>query len=406
MNDRIVSILATEIAAADRQVRAAVELLDGGATVPFIARYRKEVTGGLDDAQLRKLEERLGYLRELDERRAAVLKSIDEQGKLTDALRAQIEAADTKQRLEDIYLPFKPKRRTKAMIAREAGIEPLADLLLGDPTRDPAAEAAAFLNADAGFVDAPAVLDGAQQILMERFAEDPVLVADLREYVWAHAELRAEVVDETKKADPDAQKFRDYFAHREPLARVPSHRVLAMLRGRRDGVLALDLWPDPEGKDAKDCAACEHRIAARFSIAARGRRADAFLVDTVRKAWRIKLSTHLDVELMTRLREAAEAEAIAVFGKNIQDLLLAAPAGARVTMGLDPGLRTGVKVAVVDGTGKVVDTATVFPHVPYSKWDESLAVLAALCKKHAVSLVGFGNGTAARETDKLVADLQ
>ena len=405
VTDRIVSRIARELGATDGQVAAAVALLDGGATVPFIARYRKEATGGLDDAQLRTLEERLGYLRELEDRRATVLASIAEQGKLTDALRAQIEAADTKQSLEDLYLPFKPKRRTKAMVAREAGIEPLADLLLAHPDEDPSEAAARFLNAEAGFADVPAVLEGAQQILMERFAEDAVLLQELREYVWTHAEIRAEVASESKRTDPEAQKFADYFDHREPLAKMPSHRALALLRARREGVVVVDLWPDPEGKDPKDCQACERRIAARFGIEDRGRKADAFLADTVRKAWRIKISTHLDVDLMTRLRERAEEEAIAVFGANLKDLLLAAPAGPRPTMGLDPGLRTGVKVAVVDRTGKVVDTATIYPHPPFQKWDESIAVLAALARKHAVELVAIGNGTASRETDKLAAEL-
>jgi uncharacterized protein len=405
MTDRIISLIANELAVAEQRVTAAVALLDGGATVPFIARYRKEATGGLDDAQLRTLEERLSYLRELEDRRKTVLESIDSQGKLTFELRKLIEGADTKQRLEDLYLPFKPKRRTKARIAKEAGIEPLAELLLQDPTKDPAAEAARFLNAEAGFADAPAVLEGAQQILMERFAEDAALLADLREYVWTHAELRAEVASETKKTDPEAAKFRDYFDHKEPLAQMPSHRALALLRARREGAVLLDLWPDPAGKDAKDCAACEHKIAARFGIAHKNRKADAFLADVVRKTWRIKVSTHLDVELMTRLRERAEEDAIAVFGGNLKDLLLAAPAGPRVTMGLDPGLRTGVKVAVVDNTGKVVATATVYPHVPVQKWDEAIAVLAHLAKTHKVELVSVGNGTASRETDKLVADL-
>ncbi|MEZ5964937.1 MAG: Tex family protein [Planctomycetota bacterium] len=405
MTDRIVARIGQELSAADRQVEAAVALLDGGATVPFIARYRKEATGGLDDVQLRALEERLTYLRELEERRAAVLESIQSQGKLTPELQKQIEGADTKQRLEDLYLPYKQKRRTKAMIAREAGIEPLADALLQDPAQEPLAAAAKYLNAEAGFADAPAVLEGAQQILMERFAEDATLLQDLREYVWTHAELRADVASEQKKEDPEAQKFRDYFAHKESLASMPSHRALAILRARREGAVLVDLWPDPDGKDAKDCAACEQKIAARFQIADKGRKADAFLRDTVRKAWRIKVSTHLDVELMTRLRERAEEDAMAVFGANLKDLLLAAPAGARCTMGLDPGLRTGVKVAVVDKTGKVVDTATIYPHVPFQKWDESIGVLAALCKKHAVEVIAFGNGTASRETDKLVRDL-
>ncbi len=405
VQDRIVSRIAQELGVDDHKVESAVALLDGGATVPFIARYRKEATGGLDDTQLRTLEERLTYLRELEDRRKTVLESIESQGKLTEALQKQIAAADTKQRLEDLYLPFKPKRRTKAMIAKEAGIEPLAELLLADPNKDPAAEAARFLNVEAGFADAPAVLEGAQQILMERFAEDATLLQDLREYVWTHAELRAEVASEAKKNDPEAQKFRDYFDHHEPLGTMPSHRALALLRARREGAVVIDLWPDPEGKDAKDSAVCEHKIATRFGIANKSRKGDAFLQDTVRKTWRIKVSTHLDVELMTRLREAAEEDAIAVFGGNLKDLLLAAPAGARATMGLDPGLRSGVKVAVVDATGKVLDTAAIFPHVPFQKWDEAITVLAHLAKKHKVELVSVGNGTASRETDKLVLEL-
>tara|TARA_R110002049_G_scaffold17675_5_gene68341 strand:+ start:1975 stop:4311 length:2337 start_codon:yes stop_codon:yes gene_type:complete len=391
--------IATELGVEPRQVIATVKLIDEGATVPFIARYRKEATGGLDDVQLRRLEERLGYLRELEERRATVLASIEEQGKLDATLRAQIEAAETKQRLEDLYLPYKPKRRTKAQIAREAGIEPLADLLLSDPTRDPATEAEAFLNPEAGFEDAKSVLDGARQILMERFAEDAELLAELRERLFADGAIVARVIE--GKEDEGA-KFRDWFDHREPLAKIPSHRALALLRARNEGVLrvALELAHD-EGTTHP----CEARIATRFGIRNQGRAADAWLVETVRWAWSVKLSLHLELELIGALRERAEEEAIRVFARNLKDLLLAAPAGNRPTMGLDPGIRTGVKVAVVDATGKLVATDTVYPFEPRRHREPSIAALLELIRAQHVELIAIGNGTASRETDQLVAEL-
>ncbi|CAI10027.1 conserved hypothetical protein, putative s1 rna binding domain protein [Aromatoleum aromaticum EbN1] len=392
--------IATELAAQPRQVIAAIALLDEGATVPFIARYRKEVTGGLDDTQLRTLEERLGYLRELEDRRATVLASITEQGKLTDALHAQIATADTKQRLEDLYLPYKQKRRTKAQIAREAGIEPLALALLGDPTLAPESEAQPYLNADAGFADTKSVLDGARQILIERFAEDAELLGTLRTWLQEHGQVSSGVVEGKEN---DGAKFRDWFDFREPIAALPSHRALALLRGRNEGVLRLALTVDQPDPDAPH--PCEGRIAARFGIRDQGRPADKWLRETVRWAWNVKISLHLELELMNALRERAEEEAIRVFARNLKDLLLAAPAGARTTMGLDPGIRTGVKVAVIDATGKLVDTATIYPFEPRRDRDGSLATLAALAKKHAVELVAIGNGTASRDTDKLVADL-
>jgi uncharacterized protein len=401
--------LATEIAAQARQVAAAVALLDEGATVPFIARYRKEVTGGLDDGQLRLLEERLGYLRELEQRRAAVLASVDEQGKLTPALREQIEHAETKQRLEDLYLPYKQKRRTKAQIAREAGLEALAEALLADPALDPAHEAAAYLNAEAGFADARAVLDGARQILIEKFAEDATLLADLRAYLGEHGVLRSGVVEGKEQ---EGAKFRDWFDFREPIAALPSHRALALLRGRNEGVLRLALVLDSDPPDDAPNAEpnpCEKRIAVHFGIKLAGAQlatpGGRWLAETVRWAWRVKLSLHLELELMSALRERAEAEAIDVFARNLKDLLLAAPAGPRATLGLDPGLRTGVKVAVVDRTGKLLDTATIYPHEPRRDWTGALATLTALVARHRVELVAIGNGTASRETDKLAAEL-
>ncbi|MCK0512679.1 Tex family protein [Aromatoleum buckelii] len=392
--------IAIELAAQPRQVIAAIALLDEGATVPFIARYRKEVTGGLDDTQLRTLDERLGYLRELEDRRATVLASIAEQGKLTDALHAQIATADTKQRLEDLYLPYKQKRRTKAQIAREAGIEPLALALLGDATLTPESEAQRYLNADAGFADTKSVLDGARQILIERFAEDAELLGTLRAWLQEHGQVSSGVVEGKEN---DGAKFRDWFDFREPIAALPSHRALALLRGRNEGVLRLALTVDQPDPDAPH--PCEGRIAARFGVRDQGRAADKWLRETVRWAWNVKISLHLELELMNALRERAEEEAIRVFARNLKDLLLAAPAGARTTMGLDPGIRTGVKVAVIDATGKLVDTATIYPFEPRRDRDGSLATLAALAKKHAVELVAIGNGTASRETDKLVADL-
>ena len=397
--------IAEELKAAPGQVRAAVELLDDGATVPFIARYRKEVTGGLDDTQLRTLEERLRYLRELEERRAAILESIDSQGKLDDALRAQILAADSKARLEDIYLPFKPKRRTKAQIAREAGLEPLADALLGDPKLDPQAEAASYVDADKGVADAAAALEGARSILVERFGEDADLVGELRERMWDRGRLVSKVRDGREEA---GAKFADYFDFAEPLTRIPSHRALAMFRGEKEEV--LDLVFDPEPEDAQPGAApvrsgYEVRIAQRFAIEDLGRPGDRWLLDTARWAWRTRVLIRLGVDLRLRLFQAAEDEAVRVFAANLRDLLLAAPAGTRSTLGLDPGLRTGVKVAVVDATGKVVATHTIYPHVPHRRWDESISILAKLAAQHQVDLVAIGNGTASRETDKLAAEL-
>ena len=392
--------IATELGVQPRQVFAAVALLDEGATVPFVARYRKEATGGLDDTQLRNLEERLGYLRELEDRRATVIASIDEQGKLTDALRAEVENADTKQRLEDLYLPYKPKRRTKAQIAREAGIAPLAEALLADPTLNPEAEAAAYLNEEAGFADTKSVLDGARQILIEQFAEDAELLGTLRSLLHDDGEVVSSVVEGKEN---EGAKFRDWFDFREPIAKIPSHRALALLRGRNEGVLrlALALPHDPETGPHP----CERRIAARFQIRDQGRAADRWLADTVRWAWNVKISLHLELELMNQLRERAEEEAIHVFARNLKDLLLAAPAGARPTMGLDPGIRSGVKVAVVDTTGKLLDTATVYPFEPRRDIEGSLATLAALAKRHGVEPVAIGNGTASRETDALTAEL-
>lgn len=395
--------IANELAVKVSQVEAAIALLDEGSTVPFIARYRKEATGGLDDTQLRTLEERLTYLRELDERRVTVLKSIEEQGKLTPELKAAILAADTKTRLEDLYRPYMQKRRTKAQIAREAGLEPLAKALLADPALIPEQEAAQYVDADKGVADAAAALDGARQILMEDFAEDAELVGKLREYLWEQGQMVSKVVE--GKEDEGA-KFSDYFDHREPLKGVPSHRALALFRGRKEGFLNLALvLPDDEALPAGQLGSAERMIAAHVGVSEQGRPADAWLKETVRWAWRVKIFTHLDTDLKTRLREAAEEEAIKVFAQNLHDLLLAAPAGPRATLGLDPGLRTGVKVAVVDNTGKLVDTATIYPHEPKRQWDPSIAVLAALARKHNVELISIGNGTASRETDKLAADL-
>ncbi|ADC63041.1 Tex family protein [Allochromatium vinosum] len=395
----IIETISQELAARPAQVEAAVRLLDEGATVPFIARYRKEATGGLDDIQLRHLEERLGYLRELSERRTAVLKSIEEQGKLTAELQTAIEAADTKQRLEDLYLPFKPKRRTKAQIAREAGLEPLADAMLADPSQSPEALAAGFVDAGKGVADVAAALEGARQILMERFAEDAELAGRLRDHLWEQGILVSTVV---AGKEQEGNKFSDYFDYREPIARVPSHRALALFRGRNQGVLNLELLAG-EGEDPE--AVCRGLVAARFGVRDQGRPGDGWLLETVRKAWRVKLFTRLDLELKGRLLESAEDEAIRVFGLNLKALLLAAPAGRLPTLGLDPGLRTGVKVAVVDATGKVAATDTIYPHVPKNQWDASIARLAQLARAHGVKLISIGNGTASRETDKLARDL-
>ena len=397
--------LAVELGARLEQVRAAVALLDEGATVPFIARYRKEATGGLDDTQLRNLEERLTYLRELEERRSAILTSIEEQGKLTPELQAEILDAETKQRLEDLYLPYKQKRRTKAQIAHEAGIEPLALALLDDPLLTPESEAEKYLNADAGFADAKAVLDGARQILMERFAEDAKLLGNLRDYLSEHGHVRSKVVEGKEN---EGAKFRDWFAFSEAIASMPSHRALALLRGRNEGFLDVALVLDSELDEAAVKPGqnpCEQRIAAHVGIRDQGRPADKWLADTVRWTWKVKIYTHLELELMNALRERAEEEAIRVFARNLKDLLLAAPAGPKAVLGLDPGIRTGCKVAVVDRTGKLLGTTTIYPHEPRNDWHGSLNTLAKICAEFKVELVAIGNGTASRETDKLVQDL-
>ncbi len=391
--------IAGELGVRERQVKAAVELLDGGSTVPFIARYRKEATEMLDDAQLRTIEERLRYLRELRERRTAILDSVREQGKLTPEVEAQIREAGTKARLEDIYLPFKPKRRTKAQIAREAGLEPLAAGLLGDPAVEPLAAAAAFVDADKGVDDAQAALDGARALLTERFSEDADLIGELRERMWVRGRLVAKVREGKEEA---GAKFADYFDFAEPFTELPSHRVLALLRGEKEEVLDLVLVPE-EPTDGP--SSYEGIVANRFGITHRGRPADKWLADTVRWAWRTRILVHLGIDLRLRLRTAAEDEAVDVFAANLRDLLLAAPAGTRATLGLDPGFRTGVKVAVVDATGKVVATDVIYPHVPANRWDEALAKLARLAREHAVELIAIGNGTASRETDKLAGEL-
>lgn len=393
--------IAQELAVRPQQVEAAVALLDEGSTVPFVARYRKEATGGLDDTQLRTLEERLRYLRELEERRTAILQSITEQGKLTPELEKEITEADTKTRLEDLYLPYRPKRRTKAMIAREAGLEPLADLLLGDPSRQPEAEAAAFVDAEKGVADVKAALDGARAILVERMGETAELVGSLRTYCYEHGRVVSKVVEEKRE---EGAKFSDYFDFGEALKQVPSHRALALFRGRAAGVLDLKMEVGEEPPPGTPHV-CEAMIAARFGIADRGRAADRWLLDTCRWAWRTKIALHLELDLMGVIRDRAEDEAISVFGLNLKDLLLAPPAGQRATLGLDPGIRTGVKVAVVDATGKLVETTTIYPHEPRRDWDGSIAVLAALCLRHGVELIAIGNGTASRETDKLAGDL-
>ncbi|WP_431956635.1 Tex family protein [Nocardia lijiangensis] len=381
--------IADELGVRESQVRAAVELLDAGSTVPFIARYRKEVTGGLDDAQLRQLDERLSYLRELDERRGAIIESIRGQGKLDDALHQQLMLAETKARLEDIYLPYKPKRRTKAQIAREAGHEPVADALIGDPSTDPAQYTAEQL-------------DGARAILVERFAEDADLVGELREMMWDRGQITSTVRPGKEEA---GAKFADYFEFDEPFHKLPSHRVLALLRGEKEDVLTLHLEPDTEQLEPGERSVYEGRIAVRFGIAAKGRPADSWLLDTVRWAWRTKLQVSLGIDTRMRLRQAAEKDAVDVFAANLRDLLLAAPAGTRTTMGLDPGYRTGVKVAVVDATGKVVATEVIYPHKPQGQTEKSLAVLGALVARFGVDLIAIGNGTASRETDALAAEL-
>ena len=392
--------IAQDIAANTDQVQAAVDLLDGGATVPFIARYRKEATGGLDDTQLRLLEERLRYLRELEERRSAILASVEEQGKLSDALKNELLHADTKARLEDLYLPYKPKRRTKAQIAREAGLEPLALGLREDPTQAPEAFAESYVDAEKGITDVRAALDGARAILMESIAEDAHLVGELRDWLWAQGQIRAKLVEGKEN---EGAKFRDYFDHVEPISKIPSHRLLALMRARNEGVIELELSPAADGEQGH--AEGEGRVAAHANIHNRGRAADAWLRETVRLTWRVKLHLHLTLDLFGRVREGAEDEAIRVFGDNLKDLMLAAPAGARTVMGLDPGIRTGVKVAVVDATGKLLATDVIYPHEPRKQWRESIVQLAKLCTQHGVDLIAIGNGTASRETDKLSGEL-
>ena len=395
--------IAQELGVREAQVTAAATLLDEGATVPFIARYRKEATGGLDDAQLRTLEERLRYLRELEERRTVILNSIREQGKLDDKLEAAIRAADSKGRLEDIYLPFKPKRRTKAEIAKEAGLEPLADMLLADAKNDPAAVAARFIDAKKNVADANAALEGARAILVERFAEDADLIGSLREEVWTAGRLTAKVREDKKEA---GAKFADYFDFSEDLSKAPSHRILALFRAQKEEV--IDIAIESENKTTASPngpSPYEARIMRRFNIADRGRPADKWLTDTARAAWRSKIEPHLGIDLRLRLWQAAEEEAVRVFAANLRDLLLAAPAGARATMGLDPGFRSGVKVAVVDATGKIVATSVIYPHEPQRQWNEALAILGKLAKQHKVELISIGNGTASRETDKLASEL-
>jgi len=396
----IIEVIAQELAVKPAQVQAAVALLDEGSTVPFIARYRKEATGGLDDLQLRNLEDRLRYLREFVERRDAILNSIREQGKLTEELEKQILAAQTKTELEDLYLPYKPKRRTKGMIAIEAGLEPLADALYGDPTLDPQVEAEKFINAEKGVADVKAALEGARYILMERFGEDAALAGKLRNFLTEQGELRSKVI-EGKEAE--AEKFRDYFAYSELLSKVPSHRALAVFRGRNEGFLSLTIGVHGHEEGQPD--PCEAIIAQHTEISDRGRPADKWLNEVVRWTWKVKLALRMETDLLGSLRERAEEEAIRVFAANLKAILLAAPAGHKAILGLDPGLRTGVKVAVVDATGKYLENTTIYPHAPKNQWDESIAVLAGLCKKHGVELISIGNGTASRETDRLAADL-
>ncbi len=394
--------IARELGVRAEQVSATVALLDGGATVPFIARYRKEATGALDDAQLRTLDERLRYLRELEERRTVILNSIREQGKLDDALEAAIRNADSKGRLEDIYLPYKPKRRTKAEIAKEAGLEPLADLLLTQPANDPQVAAAPFVDAEKQVADVAAALEGARAILVERFAEDADLIGSLREEMWSAGRLASKVRDGKQEA---GAKFSDYFDFAENLAKVPSHRVLALFRAEKEEILDVSIQSENPANAATGPSPYELRIMHRFSISDRGRAGDKWLTETARWAWRTKIQVHLGIDLRVRLWNAAEQEAVRVFAANLRDLLLAAPAGARPTMGLDPGYRTGVKVAVTDATGKVVATSVIYPHEPQRRWDEALAILGKLAKQHKVELISIGNGTASRETDKLATEL-
>ncbi|MGH7256985.1 MAG: Tex family protein [Nitrospiraceae bacterium] len=407
---RIVQVIAQELGVGHHQVTAAITLLDEGSTVPFIARYRKEVTGNLDDTHLRTLEERLLYLRELEERRAAILASIEEQGKLTDELRGALETAATKQSLEDIYLPYKPKRRTRAQMAREAGLEPLADALFADPTLDPEQEGAKYVNVKPGtdgsdsinIPDAKTALEGARDILVERFAETADLLARLRTHLWEHGIVTSTVMKDKETAEEE--KFRDYYAYSETIRTIPSHRALALFRGRQMGVLKIELGLG-EQLAAVVPHPCAAMIATHFGIEDRGRRADKWLGDVCQWTWRVKAHLHLSTELLVQLRETAEAEAIKIFGRNLYELLLAAPAGQKAVLGLDPGIRTGCKVAVVDATGKLLETATIYPHQPRNDWQGSLATLVRLAVQHGVQLISIGNGTASRETDKLAAEV-
>ena len=392
--------ISEELSVQEKQVIAAIELLDEGSTVPFISRYRKEVTGGLDDSELRQLEDRLRYLRELDDRRSAILKSIDEQEKLTPELKASILQADTKNRLEDLYLPYKVKRRTKAQIARESGLEPLAIALFEDPSLDPEGEAEKYIDNEKNIADTKAALDGARQILMEKFAEEADLLQSLRDYLWKNGVIESSVME---GKEIEGEKFADYFEYQEAVIKIPSHRALALFRGRNESILQMNLKVPNE--DELDTHPCEAMISNFYELENKGREADKWLKDTVRWAWKIKIFSHLDVELKMKLKEAAEEEAINVFASNLNDLLLAAPAGPKTTIGLDPGLRTGVKVAVVNETGKLVDFATIYPHVPKNQWDQSISIIAALAKKHNASLISIGNGTASRETDKLAKEV-
>ncbi|MCX2961228.1 Tex family protein [Rodentibacter caecimuris] len=400
LNQQISQIIATELNVAPNQILAAIQLVDDGNTIPFIARYRKEATGGLDDTQLRHFETRLGYLRELEERRQSILKSIDEQGKLSDELRAQIEVTQSKTELEDLYLPYKPKRRTKGQIAIEAGLEPLAELLWNEPKNDPETTALSFVNAENGVADAKAALDGARYILMERFAEDAQLLAKVRQYLQQNAQIEAKVVEGKEQ---EGAKFQDYFDHQELLKNVPSHRALAMFRGRNESILQLTLNADPEAEEGVRHSYCEDIIREHLGVRFSGQPADKWREQVIAWTWKIKVSLHLETELMGALREKAEEEAIDVFARNLTALLMAAPAGSKNTMGLDPGLRTGVKVAVVDNTGKLLDTATIYPHT--GRESESQMTLFGLIHKHNVELIAIGNGTASRETERFAKAL-
>ncbi|MGR2991468.1 Tex family protein [Vibrio vulnificus] len=402
MSQAICRLIAQELNVRPEQVTAAVALIDDGNTVPFIARYRKEVTGGLDDTQLRNLDSRLSYLRELDDRRQTILKSIQEQGKLTAELESEILTADSKTRLEDLYLPYKPKRRTKGQIAIEAGLEPLADTLWNHPQTEPESEASRYINADKGVEDSKAVLDGARAIIMERIAEDANLLEKIRQYLNRHAEIVSRVV---AGKEHEGEKFKDYFEHNEAISKVPSHRALAMLRGRNEGFLSLTLNADPQQEESVRQSYCETLIADHYGVTLSSAPADNWRKQVISWAWRIKVSMHMETELMAAMKERAEIEAIEVFATNLKDLLMAAPAGPRATLGLDPGLRTGCKVAVVDATGKVLATDTIYPHVPQNQYDRAMQTVAALIKQHNVDLIAIGNGTASRETDAFAADL-